>query len=231
LTDERTLAFLHELERADEAVAAVLGELDDLARATEDVRMRALELEAFRVRLPAERARIDAELTAAEREAAEAKDALARAENDLSAAEQARDGERIAATRRGVVRARDTLRMAVRRATEAREQRQRLNRDADEAEREAVALEERAGGIAAALRERPQLAEHAGGAPSPGLAGVSDWASRARAALFVVRASLAREREAVIRQANELGALVLGEPLTSLSAALVARRVEQARDR
>ena len=56
--DERALAFIHELEQADEAAAAVLAELDELARETEAVRTRAVELEAFHIRLPAERERI-----------------------------------------------------------------------------------------------------------------------------------------------------------------------------
>jgi hypothetical protein len=50
----------------------------------------------------------------------------------------------------------------------------------------------------------------------------------ARASLFVARGQVAAEREAVIRQANELGAVALGEPLTSASAAVVTRRVERA---
>ena len=45
----------------------------------------------------------------------------------------------------------------------------------------------------------------------------------ARAALLVARSSLASQRDAVIRQANELGSLVLGEPLAARSPADVAR--------
>ena len=226
--DERTLAFLRELERADNAVASVLAELDDLARETERVRTRALELEAFLVRLPAEREALENELAQAEREGQAGSETLARAERELEAAERKRDAARIAEARRLEVRARDALRMAERRATAARETLERLEREAEDASREAARLEDAARALAGALAGRPQLAEHAGTAPSPGLAGVSAWASSARAALFVARGGLVREREAVIRQANELGALVLGEPLTSASPALVARRVEQA---
>ena len=57
-----------------------------------------------------------------------------------------------------------------------------------------------------------------------------EWAGRARAALFVARGGLAAERDAVVRQANELGALVLGEPLTAGGPASVARRIEGAPD-
>ncbi len=55
------------------------------------------------------------------------------------------------------------------------------------------------------------------------------WATETRAALYVRRAQAAAQREAAIRQANELGSALLGEPLVAQSAALVARRVEEAR--
>jgi hypothetical protein len=55
---------------------------------------------------------------------------------------------------------------------------------------------------------------------------VAEWGTRARAALLVARSQLASERDAVVRQANELGASVLGEPLPALSAGEIARRVE-----
>jgi hypothetical protein len=44
--------------------------------------------------------------------------------------------------------------------------------------------------------------------------------------LLVARSQLAAERDAVLRQANELGAVLLGEALPPTSAAAVARRVE-----
>ena len=54
------------------------------------------------------------------------------------------------------------------------------------------------------------------------------WSEIARASLFVARGQLSAEREAVIRQANELGALALGEPLSAMGTGALARRVEQA---
>ena len=119
--------------------------------------------------------------------------------------------------------------MAERRREEIRAERARLDQEAEEAARETPTLERRARELAAALRSRPRLAEQAGLDPHPGLEGVAEWGSRARAALFVARSGLAAERDALVRQANELGALVLGEPLTSVSPAAVARRVERER--
>jgi hypothetical protein len=76
------------------------------------------------------------------------------------------------------------------------------------------------------LRERPALAAASGTPPTEDLAAVARWATDARAALFVARGQLAAQREQLIRQANELAAAVLGEPVTAWSAAAAARRVE-----
>ncbi|MBW3592466.1 MAG: hypothetical protein KY396_02115, partial [Actinobacteria bacterium] len=157
---EGALAFLHELERADEAVAVVLTELDALAGETERIGTRAVELESFFVTLPAERQRIAAEREAAEREAAEGRAALAAAEAELAAAGESDDRERLAAARRTEVRARDTLRMAERRASAVTDEAAALERESDAAERETVDLEARSHELARLLASRPQLAEN-----------------------------------------------------------------------
>jgi chromosome segregation ATPase len=225
---EPRLALVRELERADEAAAAELSRLDDLYAATEAVGARALALEEFAARFPEERAARAGAVKEAERELAAAKEAAARVAEELRAAQAGGDNERIAAARRVDVRARDALSMAERRLREARARRDELEEEAAAAKREAVALEARAGELAKALRERPRVAADAGEPPAPGLAGVVDWVTRARAALLVARSQQAAERDAVIRQANELGSLVAGEPLPSASAAAVARGVERA---
>ncbi len=63
--------------------------------------------------------------------------------------------------------------------------------------------------------------------PGDTLGELPGWAARVRAALFVVRGQLEGERERVVREANELGASVLGDPVTGASVALVRRRLEQ----
>ena len=226
---ESVLTFVRELERADEEVAAVLTELDALAREAERVRERALAVTAFLAALPAERERTGVALEAAERELDAFDATLASAHEELAKAERAGDRERVLEARRREVRARDARRMAERRREEIRAERARLDQEAEEVAGETPMLERRTRELAAALRDRPRLAEQAGADPRPGLDGVAEWGSRARAALFVARGGLAAEREALVRQANELGALVLGEPLSSASPAVVARRVERER--
>ena len=63
--------------------------------------------------------------------------------------------------------------------------------------------------------------------PAPGIEGVLEWAARAHAAVFVARSGLETERERVVREANELAASVLGEPLYATSVALVRQRLEE----
>jgi hypothetical protein len=224
---DRRLAFIRELEQADEAVAAVLTELDELYASCEAVRERALELEAFFVRLPDERAASALAEKEARVAAEEQRAAAARAAQELRAAEAAGDDERLAAARRFDVRARDGMGMAERLRREAEEHAARLDAQADAADGEAKELARRAAELAGALAERPRLAAEAGAPPEESLPGIAEWGTRARAALLVSRGQLGAERDAVIRQANELGTLVIGEPLTATSAAGVVRRVER----
>jgi chromosome segregation ATPase len=215
VTDDRTLAFLRELERADEEAAATLAELDELAAGVERIRTRTLELETFRTRLPAEREVAGAAVEAGEDEANERRAALEGLEGV--------EGPTAASAR---VRAQDALRNAERRLEAARAQVERLEAEAEAADREAGELVARARELAGLLRARPGLAAGAGNEPEGELEDLQRWATDARAALFVARGNLAKQREALIRQANELGALVLGEPLGAQSPAAVARRVE-----
>ena len=225
---ERSLALVRELERADETTATELARLDDLYAATEAVGARALALEELAARLPEERATLGRAVEEAERDLAAAEEAAARAAEGLRAAEAEGDRELVAAARRFDVRARDARSMAERRLREAQARRDELEEEATASKRDAADLEARARELADALRDRPRVAPDAGRAPAPGLAGVTEWVTRARAALLVARSQQAAERDAVIRQANELGSLVAGEPLPPASTAAVARRVEQA---
>jgi hypothetical protein len=225
-SDPREL--LRELAQTDQTAVRELAELDELAEQVEELRRRALSLTALLARLPAERERNAAAIVEAEAEVGTARETYERAHEELEAAERGNDRERAAAARRFEVRARDSLHVAERRLAEARAERKRLAVEEETAHGEAPQLEERAGGLAASLAGRPRVAGEAGERPGPGLDGVVEWARSARAALLVANGQLDAEREAVVRQANELGAAVLGRPVGAASAALVARRLEEA---
>ena len=225
MADDR-LALLRELERADEAIAAELAELDGLHAAVGELRERALELQELFAGLPGERAAVEE----AERALAKAQAAAEQASTELAAAEADGDEERLAAARRFEVRARDSLHVAERRAASRHEHVAELERRAEAADHEAAAMEKRARELAATLRERPRLADEAVADPGKGPDSVADWGTRARAALLVARSQLVAEREAVVRQTHELGSLLLGEVLPPIGAAAVARRVERELD-
>ena len=118
--------------------------------------------------------------------------------------------------------------MAERRGEELRAALAVLEADAADAEAEIPVLAGRARELAEALSRRPRLASEAAAAPGPDLERIAEWATQARAALFVARGALAAERDALIRQASELGSAVLGEPIAAAGAAEIVRRVERA---
>jgi hypothetical protein len=224
--DER-LALLAELERTDEAIGAELAELDELAAAVTGVRGQAVELQELLVRLPEERGAAAKAVDEAERTLGEARDALRRAEEELGAAETGGDPERAAAAQRFEVRARDHLHIAERKAAAARAHASEVAAQAEAAQLQATELETRARALGEVLEQRPRLTEDAVTSPGPAPAGVAEWGTRARAALLVARSQLEAERDAVVRQANELGAVLLGEEIPAASATAVARRVER----
>jgi hypothetical protein len=221
------VALLQELERADEAAVAELVEVNQLSADVVDVRERALGLGAFFAGLPEMRLAAAGAAEEAVRALAAARAAAEKAAEAAARAEGNGDAERVAEARRFEVRARDSRHMAGRRAQSAREQMTELEARAEAAERETSALGAHAGKLAALLQSRPRLAHDAVGEPQPGAPGIAEWATCARAALLVARSQIEAEREAVVRQANELGAAVLGETLPPLGAAAVARRVER----
>lgn len=220
---EGPLAVLRELERADEEIGAELAGLERLAAELDQLRAKAQDLQAFAARLPAERERRRAELDRARGEVREADRVFAEAEESVRTAtpDAARDAELFA------VRAQDRVSAAERRAAAAGAAATDLEIRAGEVTVESHRLHASARKLAADLRGRPRIAEDAGKEPGTGLDGVAAWGEAVRAALFVARGQLAAERDALIRQANEIGALALGEPLTAMGTGALARRVEQ----
>jgi len=207
----------------------VLAELDALAEEVEAVRAEAARLGERGAALPRERAAARAARGEAELAVAERSKAHGAAVAALAEAESREDEARVATARRDDVRARDLLHSAERRLERARAEEERLAEEEAEIGRAAEELAARARALASGVGQRSGIAGVASPPPEAGPAEPGAWATETRAALFVARGRLAAEREAVIRQANELGALLLGEPLTAQSTAQVARRVEQDR--
>ncbi len=136
------------------------------------------------------------------------RDELARRRTELVEAERelerAQDAESLERAQHAVERGRDHVTVATAALDRAKE-------DADGLEQRAAALPDELPRLEAAAREiagsLPDLP-----APPTGLRELVDWASHAHAELFVGSGHLATQRERVIREANELATMLLGEP-------------------
>jgi chromosome segregation ATPase len=220
----RVAALLAEIERRDEAAASALAAVEELQRVVEGIRRRTATVSGFLAGLPAERERRAAAVDGAERRLAAAEAAIAAAEREL---ERAREKDRPAAER-AAAEAREEARVAAGELARAQDAVAALEAEADRAKAETEALEREAVAAASRLAALPRIAPEAAAPPAAGLDGIEAWAARARAALLVLHAALAAERDAIVREANELGSSVLGEALGATSVAGVRERVARA---
>jgi hypothetical protein len=203
---ESLLQFAEDLERRDAELGGALDAVEQLQREVEELRAHALATAAFLASFPEALAAVEG----AERAALVARDAAGLA---LTEAEGGEDEAALAL-------ARDAVRDAERWADDAARARRRLEEDGGTHRADAARLEARAGALSPRVRDVP--------APAVGLGGALEWASRARGGLLLEHSSLARERDAVVREASELLGSVLGEPLTSTAVAGVRARLERA---
>jgi DNA repair exonuclease SbcCD ATPase subunit len=214
---ESLLSFAEELERRDADVAQALSGVEHLQAEIEELRAHAYAAAGFLDALPA---------LLAERASDEggAIDARGRAEKTVREAEQVveragKQDQRLEAER-ALQQARADLHAAEFWVAQAREAHAELERDGAARRVEAESLAQRAVELAPRVRNVPSA--------SPDLDGALEWASRARGALLLERSGLAREREEVVREATELLASVLGDPLTTTAVAGVRERLARA---
>lgn len=220
------LALLYELEVRDDALGAALGEIVRLERDADEVGERAGRVAAFLAVAPAETERLAATLAAAELAAGAAEQAHAAA--DLAARDaEASDGKEAASLRHAADLAADRLRSARDTTGRARVAREHHLAEVEAARLEAPLIEERAATLAAGLADLPGLSRSAALPPAAGLAGVVEWRSRARAGLLVVRATLVREREALLREATETAAVVSAAVVAGPGVAGVRTQLER----
>ena len=221
---EDVLAQLRELEHEDAEKDALALDLHALLERVRTLRGATIGVQVTRADLPARRDRAVQDLQRSRDEVEAARAALAEAEEAVRSAAKSEGPT----AERFLVRARDRGSIAERRRTEAEAHMKDVEESVHLLEAFALELEAAGRSLADELRDRPRVAEGAGIGPAPGLDGLLEWADAAHAALFVAKGQLSTERDAVIRQANELGSVALGESIGSASVALVARRIEQA---
>jgi len=205
---------IQRLAELDAELAAEAGRLRRLGDEAEAVRARAAAIDAFFGGYADEETRRRATTAAARADLTRREEESARARDDLAVA---RKDEERAVAERAVARAEDRVAVARARVARAAEAEAELEREAAERAAEVPSLEHRAAEVASQLRDLPR-------APT-GPKELLEWASRARANLFVAVRQLDAQRDRVIREANELGSMLLGEPLYGSTPAQVERRI------
>jgi len=220
---EPLLSIADDLERRDERAAEELLEVERLQAEVDELRAHAGAVAAFLRELPALQAALEQEERAAAEELDGAREVARVAESELARVqERGSESARLEAAR-AAQHARDDVEAGELRVKRAAIERVRLEQDAAERGAEAERLEHRA----AELALHPRLA-HDVAPPATGLHGVLDWAARARGELLLSHAALATERDKIVREATELVASLLGEPLVSTGAAGLRERLERA---
>ncbi len=220
---EPLLTIADELERRDARAAEALDAVESLQREVDELRTHAASTAAFLGELPRAVAAQEEEERAAAADRAAADTSLRNAEAELARVEERGSESAKLAGARAARHARDALDAAVLRLELAGAERERLRQDGAAREQEAARLEARAAELASRLGIAHDVAP-----PGPGLDGALEWAARARGELLVAHAGLATERDKVVREASELVASVLGEPLAATSVAGLRDRLGRA---
>jgi chromosome segregation ATPase len=215
-----------DLERRDAVLAAEIDSVSKLADGAKEISARAEAIDALLESSPAEHASLDrAEAEAlALRELAEADLAAASALVSRLAA-TGRDAHAVAEARRDLEHAEVAARDAVARVERIVCMRAALVKSEHAAKSDLPNLVAEALALAGRLAELSRVSASGRAVPEQSLGGLVEWAARVHAALVVVRGQLDVERDRLVREANELGSVVLGEPLAGNSVALVGRRV------
>jgi chromosome segregation ATPase len=202
------------MARRDTELATRAGQVRELDAQVAVIRTRAEAIDGFFVSYPDEETQRRETAATAENELTRRRDELAVAERELATARDPESRERAASA---VTRARDHVHVAEVRLDRARAAAAELEREASDLTVEVPQLEARARAIAARVDGVP---------PAPtGVRELVEWASRAHAELFVAAGQLDAQRDRVIREANELATMLLGEPTYGSTVAQLAERV------
>jgi chromosome segregation ATPase len=206
--EERAVDELRRLADLDAVLSAGAASLRRRDAEVAALRQRAEAIAAFFAVYPEEEGRRGDELREAQHELTQRREELADAERRL---DQAHDEEARIHAERAVARAIDHIAVAESRSRRAQSAHDELEHDATALPRELIELEARA-------RTVPDV-------PALG-SSLVEWASHAHAELFVAAGQLDVQRERVIREANELATMLLGEPTYGSTVAQALARVQ-----
>ncbi len=224
------LQLTADLERRDATLAVEIATVAELAGRAEAVGATATGLDDLRARVPDQLAAAEVAQAEQHERHADAQAALAQAEKRVAAIERERrprDDARAHALR-DLLHAREMLADADAGTDRLRKLRADLGADETSARVGASALVLEAEDVADRLAAVPSVSDSGRSRPDATLPGLVAWAARVHASLLVVRGQLDGERELLVREANELGSSVVGEPLAGQSVDLVGRRIRAA---
>ena len=208
---------LRGLERRDAELSAFAGRMRALDGEVAGVRARAEEIEAFFAAYSETDNRLRKSVLGAETELTRRR----REYDDAQAATgEAKDEEARESAERRVDRARDHVLIAEARVARATEAYEDLERHASALTGELSDLAARAERV---TRHLPNTE-----VPESTPQELIDWAGRAHATLFVASGQADAQRDRIVREANELATMLLGEPTYGSTPAQALARVEGA---
>lgn len=211
---------LHELDRLDAELRARADRLQTLDAEVAATRERAEAIDEFFAGYPDADTRLRQLLAEAQEELADRRGEQERAQ---ARHDRARDDESRRLAARALERAVDHVALAETRVARARSLHDSLEGEATELPASLERLAAHARTIADELGDVP--------APGDGPRALAEWASRAHATIFVAAGSIDTQRERVIREANELASILLGEPTYGSTVAQVTARVDATLER
>ena len=223
------LAHAASLAERDEAIAAELGRVRELAQRAGSLRARAAEVKADLERVPRELEDLIPRLAEADTEVTRARAELEQAEERVTELERGRrrKGEELDRARSEAATARALLADTERQVERLASLESKLLEEDAALRAESSALVRSASAVAAEIRMLPRVTDSAREDPGETLDGIDEWGARLRSSLFVVQGNLETERDRVVVEANALGAALLGESLGASSVAVVRRRLEE----
>jgi DNA repair exonuclease SbcCD ATPase subunit len=206
--DDRAVNELRALAALDTELAERAAALRGLDSSVAALRGRAEQIDAFFAAYAEEEGRRGAELREGQEELARRRKELATAQETLA---NAHDEDARIHAEHGVARGLDHVAVAEDRIARAQSAYDELERDAAGLPRELDQLETRARAVSGVTPFDGSLVE---------------WASHVHAELFVAAGQLDVQRERVIREANELASMLLGEQTYGATVAQALARVE-----
>lgn len=214
--DARAVQELHSLARRDAELSAAIRRVQQQEAVVAETRTRSDAIARFFATLPEEESHARGEIEESEDSLARRRDEVTELQRVLDLAQSEDERER---TEKAIARGHDRVAAAESRLGRARSALTALEEDAAEFPTELARLEAEASDLRDEDRSLPAV--------EGGLDALSEWASRAHSVLFLALSQLTTERDRVIREADELASMLLGEETYGSTIAKTLRRVEE----